>query len=83
MPRIQIYLPDDLYEAVKEAHLPTSDLLQEAVRAELRRRELVARSEEYTAELAKRLGPPTFRQRIRALALARRIAARRNARKIS
>lgn len=82
MPRMQIYLPDDLYEAVKEGRLPASELLQEAVRTELRRRELVARSEQYTAELAKRIGRPTSRQRMKAAALAQRIAARRAERKV-
>jgi post-segregation antitoxin (ccd killing protein) len=78
---MQIYLPDDLYEAVKKGRLPASELLQEAVRAELRRRELVAESERYTAELEKRVGQPTARQRAQATALARRIAARRAERK--
>jgi hypothetical protein len=78
---MQIYLPDDLYEAVKEGGLPASELLQEAVRAELNRRELVARSEHYTADLMKRIGRPTSRQRAKAKALAQRIAARRAERK--
>ena len=82
MPRMQVYLPDDLYEAVKEGRLPASELLQEAVRAELCRRELVARSEQYTSELAKRIGGPTPRQRMKAAALAHRIAARRAERKV-
>jgi post-segregation antitoxin (ccd killing protein) len=73
---MQIYLPDDLYEAVKKGRLPASELLQEAVRAELHRRELVAESKRYTAELEKRVGQPTARQRAQATALARRIAAR-------
>jgi hypothetical protein len=81
MPRMQIYLPDDLYEAVKEGRLPASELLQQAVRTEIRRRELVAGSEQYTAELAKRIGRPTARQRMKATALAQRITARRTERK--
>ena len=82
MPRMQIYLPDDLYEAVKDGGLPASELLQQAVRTELRRRELVARSEQYTADLAKRIGRPTVRQRAKAAAVAQRIAARRAERKV-
>lgn len=81
MPRMQIYLPDDLYDAVKKEQLSASELLQEAVRQELRRRELVAASEQYTAELEKRVGAPTPRQRAQAAALARRIAALAAARK--
>ena len=82
MPRMQIYLPDDLYDAVKEGGLPASELLQQAVRTELHRRELVARSEQYTADLAKRIGRPTSRQRMKAAAIAQRIAARRAERKV-
>jgi hypothetical protein len=79
---MQIYLPDDLYDAVKEGGLPASELLQQAVRTELHRRELVARSEQYTADLAKRIGRPTSRQRMKAAAVAHRIAARRAERKV-
>ena len=82
MPRMQIYLPDELYDAVKEGGLPASELLQQAVRTELHRRELVARSEQYTAEMAKRIGRPTSRQRMKAVAVAQRIAARRAERKV-
>jgi hypothetical protein len=73
---MQVYLPDDLYELVKDRGLPASELLQEAVRAEVRRRELVAASEKYTAELRGQVGPPTASQRARASDLARRVAAR-------
>jgi post-segregation antitoxin (ccd killing protein) len=76
MPRMQVYLPDDLYELVKDRGLAASELLQEAVRAEVRRRDLVAASEKYTAELAAEVGAPTARQRARAAGVAGRIAAR-------
>jgi len=33
---MQVYLPDDLYRAVKDLGLPASELLQAAVRAEFR-----------------------------------------------
>jgi post-segregation antitoxin (ccd killing protein) len=73
---MQVYLPDDLYEMVKLRRLPASELLQDAVRAEVRRRELVAASEKYTAELADQVGEPTARQQARAADAARRIVAR-------
>jgi post-segregation antitoxin (ccd killing protein) len=76
MPRMQVYLPEDLYQMVKKRRLPASELLQDAVRAEVRRRELTAASERYTAELAAQVGVPTARQRARATDLARRIVAR-------
>lgn len=73
---MQVYLPDDLYEMVKDGHLPASELLQEAVRAEVRRRELVTASEKYTADLRKQVGAPTAAQRARAADVARRVVAR-------
>lgn len=60
MPRIQIYLPDDLYDAVKERGLPISELSQAAVRDTLRREALRAETDRYLDELAGKLGgPPT------------------------
>ncbi len=76
MPRMQVYLPTDLYEMVKARRLPASELLQDAVRAEVRRRRLQVASRRYTAELAAQVGQPTLRQRARAAAVARRVAGR-------
>lgn len=76
MPRMQVYLPKDLYKTVKGRRLPASELLQDAVRAEMRRRELEAATEKYLTELAAEAGEPTPRQRARAAAVARGIAAR-------
>jgi post-segregation antitoxin (ccd killing protein) len=73
---MQVYLPADLYEAVKERHLPASELLQRAVRSEVRRRELEAANRKYTAELSAEVGQPSPRQRARATGIARRIAGR-------
>jgi hypothetical protein len=73
---MQVYLPTDLYEIVKERQLPASELLQEAVRAEVRRRKLLSASRRYTAELAAQVGQPSPRERARAVAVARRIAGR-------
>ena len=82
MPRMQVYLPTDLYEMVKERELPASELLQEAVRTELLRRKLEAASRRYTTELAEQAGQPAPRERARAAAIAQRIAGR-TARKAS
>jgi hypothetical protein len=73
MPRMQVYLPDDLYEAVKERELPASELLQDAVRAELRRQELLEETDRYVAELIGDVGEPSARALARAEALSRRI----------
>lgn len=71
---MQVYLPTDLYDIVKERGLPASELLQEAVRTELRRQNLLSASRSYTTELAAQVGEPSPRERARATALARRIA---------
>lgn len=73
MPRLQVYLPDDLYQQVKERSLPASELLQEAVRAELHRRELLEHTDTYLAELVAEVGEPSPRDLARAEAIARRI----------
>jgi hypothetical protein len=73
---MQVYLPDELYEAVKKRQLPASELLQEAVRAEIRRQELRVAGDKYIAELAAEVGRGTAQQRARAAALARRVGAR-------
>lgn len=76
MARLQVHLPDDLYEQVKARGLPASELLQKAVRAELRRQELLAETDRYLVDLIAEVGPPTAPQRTRAAAIARRIARR-------
>ena len=77
MPRMQVYLPDDLYEQVKTRHLPASELLQEAVRAEVRRQDLLGETHAYLAELLDEVGQPSQQEQDRAEAIARRIASRR------
>lgn len=78
MPRMQVYLPADLYEIVKGQRLSASELLQEAVRSEVRRRKLLSASRRYTTELAAQVGEPAPRERARAEVLAKRIASRKN-----
>ena len=73
---MQVYLPDDLYRLVKTRGLPASELLQEAVRAELRRLELLTATDRYVEDLLAEVGPPTAAQRTRAAAIARRLARR-------
>ena len=77
MPRMQVYLPDDLYRQVKELRLPASELLQEAVRVELRRRALLDETDTYLAELISEVGEPSARELAKAEAIAQRIRGRR------
>ncbi len=58
MPRMQVYLPDDLYRAVKDRDLPASDLLRRAVQAELRRQTLLEETARYVDELVAEVGTP-------------------------
>jgi hypothetical protein len=76
MPRMQVYLPDDLYRQVKARRLPASELLQEAVRAEIRRQDLLAETDTYLSELLTEVGPSSPQERAHAEAIARRIVAR-------
>ena len=73
MPRMQVYLPDDLYRAVKDHRLPASDLLQQAVRAELRRQGLLEETEHYLGELTAKVGEPSATAIAHAESLSRRI----------
>jgi enoyl-CoA hydratase/carnithine racemase len=73
---MQVYLPDDLYEQVKTRHLPASELLQQAVRAEVRRKDLLDETDAYLAGLLTEVGEPSPQERARAEAIARRIASR-------
>jgi post-segregation antitoxin (ccd killing protein) len=73
MPRLQVYLPDELYRALKAQALPASELLQNAVRAELRRRELLGETEKYLSELIEEVGDPSAAARARAESLSRRL----------
>jgi post-segregation antitoxin (ccd killing protein) len=77
MPRMQVYLPEELYDQVKARNLPASELLQEAVRTAVRRQDLLAETDTYLSELTAELGAPSDRERARARATAQRIAGRR------
>jgi hypothetical protein len=74
---MQVYLPDDLYEQVKTRHLPASELLQQAVRAEVHRQDLLDQTDTYLAGLTEEVGQPSPQEQARAQAIARRIASRR------
>jgi post-segregation antitoxin (ccd killing protein) len=76
MPRMQVYLPEELHRQVKERQLPVSELLQRALQAELRRLDLLAETDRYVAALTEDVGAPTPADRKRAEAVARRIARR-------
>ncbi len=76
MPRLQVYLPDDLYEELKRRALPASELLQIAVRAEIRRLDLLAATDTHLATLQSTT-TATAAERERADIVARRVGRRR------
>ena len=71
-----MYLPEDLYAELKAEGLPASELLQEAVRVELKRRRLVREGEKYLDELLAEVGTPDAAETAWAQDLARRLARR-------
>ena len=73
---MQIYLPDDLYRAVKERELPASEMLQEAVRSELHRQQILEETDRYIDDLVQKVGKPSPGAIARAESLSRQI--RRN-----
>ncbi len=68
---MQVYLPIELYAAVKEYNMPASKLLQDAVRTDLRRRELIEGARRYLAELIDEVGEPSAEELAAAEALSR------------
>ena len=73
---MQVYLPEDLYAELKAERLPASELLQEAVRVELKRRRLVREGGKYLDELLAEVGTPDAAETAWAQDLARRLARR-------
>ena len=73
MPRMQVYLPDDLYRAVKDRGLPASDLLRKAVQDELRRQMLLEETARYVDELVSEVGLPDEAAVAKAEATARQV----------
>ena len=76
MPRVQVYLPDDLHDELKKRGLPASELLQIALRAELERQDALDETAQYLEELVAEVGEPSTRQQSQADAIARRIRDR-------
>jgi hypothetical protein len=76
MPFLQVYVPDDLYERLKVHGLSPSELHHEAVRAEVRRQDLLKAADAHLVDLVSEIGEPTQEQVARAEAIARRIRER-------
>lgn len=80
MPRLQVYLPDDLHAEVKAHGLPASQLLQAAIRTELRRRRALDALDEHLEVRRAEIGEPTAADRRWAQELVDRIDRRTGSR---
>jgi post-segregation antitoxin (ccd killing protein) len=78
MPRMQIYLPDDLYAEVKARNLRASELLQQAIRAEIRREEQIQAMAEFVQEAIREYGEPSADELAEAEEFVARIKAHLN-----
>ena len=83
MPRMQVYLPEDLYRVVKDRGLPASELLQRAVQAEVRRQGLLEETDRYLQDLVAEVGAPKADAMAKADALSRRVRRARPDRRAS
>ena len=79
MPRMQVYLPDDLYDEVKQRGISPSEMLQRALRVELHRSALQEAADRYVTELIEEVGAPSEAAAAKAESIARRLAAHRPA----
>jgi hypothetical protein len=73
---MHVYLPEAMYAQVKARRLPVSEILQNAVAAELRRQDLLAETDRYVGDLVAEVGAPTRTQRARAGREARKLSRR-------
>ena len=80
---MQVYLPDDLYRAVKDRGLPASDLLRRAVQAEIQRQTLLEEAARYIDELVTEVGTPDEAAMARAEAVAAQVRRPRDASRAS
>lgn len=68
---MQVYLPEDLYREVKARELPASELLQIAVRAALKRQDLLEEGDRYLAALLAEVGEPSAEESAHAESIVR------------
>ncbi len=70
MARVNITMPDDLYDQAKRAGLNVSQIAQHAIASELARLAKIAELDAYLAELDAELGPISEAERTEAAAWA-------------
>jgi hypothetical protein len=75
-PRLEVEVPDEVYEGYRAGDASAPDQLRIVVRAELRRRIAIDETDAYLTTLAWEVGVPLAAETRRAKALALRIQAR-------
>ncbi|HET9442054.1 MAG TPA: type II toxin-antitoxin system CcdA family antitoxin [Acidimicrobiales bacterium] len=81
MARVNITIPDDLYQHARGAGLNISQLAQRAVATELSRLAKIAELDAYLAELETELGPTSEAQRTEATAWADKLFGAKQSRR--
>jgi len=61
MPKMTVYLPDELYELAKDRGLPVSELLQQAIRREIDLQQKRAAADRLVEDLVEEHGEPSAR----------------------
>jgi len=80
MPSLQVQVPEELYLQVIARGLPTAELVERALRAELPRQDLLAATDIYLAELVAEVGEPTAEDDAYAEDIARQMSGRYHSR---
>ena len=73
MPRVHVYLPDDLYQFVKDHQLLASELLQEAIRSKVYQQDLREEMERRINESIGEIRQPSAEAWAQARALSSRM----------
>lgn len=73
---MQVHLPEDLYRAIQEEGLHASELLEEAIRVELRRIALREATDQLVEDSPAAVEEPDMKEEARAQELARRLTRR-------
>jgi hypothetical protein len=75
-PRLEVEVPDEIYDGYRAGDTSAVDHLGHVVRAELRRRIAIDESDAYLRELGGEVGEPTAHEMTQARTIALRIQAR-------
>lgn len=75
-PRLEVEVPDEVYDEYRAGDASAADHLSDVVRAELRRRIAIDETDIYLGDLSREVGTPSASETTEAKAIALRIQAR-------